>query len=662
MRHRALFACAVLLLASRIGLAQSAGPSLDLRGFHASTDPGAGLYLEPAETPATGEWNAGLWLSYAYRPITLRNAATGKIASDVISHQVTSDLIGNVGIAHRFAFGFDLPVLLLQSGDTIDPRVQRMVSEVPLPGQALGDLGLDGKFTVIRPTGEEFGGFALALQEHFTVPTGDEASYLGEGSVTSETRFLVEYRVVTLGVFGAAGLKLRGSQERYACNATMSDESCLSRFGHELPFGLGFSVKPQIFGVDPGGHLTLYLETHGHLPLSPIGPFDSAAVASLQASVGVRYALRDLSFFAGIETAMIGGIGDARLRAVMAVGFAPRNHDVDGDGIDDDVDECRELPEDKDGFEDRDGCPDADNDDDGVPDTADKCPSEKEDEDGFQDDDGCPDPDNDSDGISDVADKCPNEVGPSNAEPMKNGCPTPDPDGDRIEGAKDKCPDQAEDKDAFQDDDGCPDPDNDGDGISDIADKCPNEKGALASRGCPEVDPDKDTFLGQEDKCPDQPEVWNGIDDDDGCPDADPKGKAQPLIAVKQVPGKGPILTASSAVKFTAANEIEAPSRAILRAISAELLAHPDWSISVGARPSPKGGDSEAKARASAIASTIQRFTRRDKAAAVVDWRDVQAAPRAAEFGIGLLLIAPETPPKAPSPALPSTPTPKPKP
>jgi OOP family OmpA-OmpF porin len=131
--------------------------------------------------------------------------------------------------------------------------------------------------------------------------------------------------------------------------------------------------------------------------------------------------------------------------------------DSDGDGITDDKDKCPNEPEDKDGFQDEDGCPDPDNDGDGVPDTKDKCPLVAEDKDGFQDEDGCPDPDNDGDGILD---------------------------------AKDKCPDEAEDKDGFQDEDGCPDPDNDGDGILDAKDKCPN-----------------------------QPETKNGYQDEDGCPD-----------------------------------------------------------------------------------------------------------------------------------------------
>ncbi len=48
--------------------------------------------------------------------------------------------------------------------------------------------------------------------------------------------------------------------------------------------------------------------------------------------------------------------------------------DRDGDGIYDHQDQCPDKPEDFDGFQDGDGCPDPDNDGDGVPDGRDQCP------------------------------------------------------------------------------------------------------------------------------------------------------------------------------------------------------------------------------------------------------------------------------------------------
>jgi OmpA-OmpF porin, OOP family len=97
--------------------------------------------------------------------------------------------------------------------------------------------------------------------------------------------------------------------------------------------------------------------------------------------------------------------------------------DTDGDGILDKDDKCPNDPEDKDGFQDEDGCPDLDNDGDGILDKDDKCPNDPEDKDGFEDEDGCPDPDNDGDGILDAQDKCPNEPETVNGYQDEDGCP-----------------------------------------------------------------------------------------------------------------------------------------------------------------------------------------------------------------------------------------------
>jgi outer membrane protein OmpA-like peptidoglycan-associated protein len=99
------------------------------------------------------------------------------------------------------------------------------------------------------------------------------------------------------------------------------------------------------------------------------------------------------------------------------------DEDPDKDGIVGAADKCPNQAEDKDGFEDEDGCPDPDNDKDGILDKDDKCPNEAEDKDGFEDDDGCPDADNDKDGIPDDKDKCPNEPETVNNYQDEDGCP-----------------------------------------------------------------------------------------------------------------------------------------------------------------------------------------------------------------------------------------------
>ncbi|MCH2109123.1 MAG: OmpA family protein, partial [Polyangiaceae bacterium] len=123
----------------------------------------------------------------------------------------------------------------------------------------------------------------------------------------------------------------------------------------------------------------------------------------------------------------------------------PAPGDRDGDGFLDPDDRCVDQPENFNGYEDLDGCPDdPDTDGDGITDSKDPCVIEAEDIDGYLDNDGCPDADNDLDGVLDVDDNC------------------------ALEG---------EDPDGYEDKDGCPDLDNDGDQVPDLEDQCPNTPG-----------------------------------------------------------------------------------------------------------------------------------------------------------------------------------------
>ena len=151
-----------------------------------------------------------------------------------------------------------------------------------------------------------------------------------------------------------------------------------------------------------------------------------------------------------------------------------------------------------------------DSDSDLVLDKVDKCPNIPEDIDGFQDSDGCPDYDNDTDGVPDSLDKCPRIAGPAE----NKGCPDMDSDHDGIVNRLDKCRKVAEDKDGFEDDDGCPDYDNDKDGIPDTLDKCPDIAGPAENNGCPDTDSDNDGFVDRLDKCPHNP----GPAETQGCP------------------------------------------------------------------------------------------------------------------------------------------------
>ncbi|MBN2030346.1 OmpA family protein [bacterium] len=179
----------------------------------------------------------------------------------------------------------------------------------------------------------------------------------------------------------------------------------------------------------------------------------------LSSWIGVDIGARYLHLFDQKEDNI--GTGDinngiVEVRVGLGLYFGePR--DSDNDGISDKEDQCPFGPEDYDGFEDDDGCPEIDNDNDGIPDYMDRCPNEMEDLDGFEDADGCPDLDNDGDGIPDIDDLCPDQPEDFDGIEDSDGCPELDSDNDGIPDPMDQCPDQPETFNDYEDDDGCPD-------------------------------------------------------------------------------------------------------------------------------------------------------------------------------------------------------------
>jgi OOP family OmpA-OmpF porin len=614
-------------------------PSLDLREFHPPVDPGGFLYLEPARTPGPWKWNFGAYASYALSPVVLR-APGGDSVAKVISHQASIDYYANVGLGDRWAFGLALPTIVYQTGDDVRGLLP---GSTELRHETIGALAVDLKNTLISPS--ELGGFGLAGLWTLYIPT-DPTSYASDRSWRGEVRALGELDLLAIAVRATAGLRVRGEEQTF-----LRDGTDHARFGHDIPWGVGVTVRPQALGLDRGGHFRWTAEVHGAIAAPP--NFALAAASPVLVGLSARYTTGDFSGLLGVELPANGAVGNPVVRPVLGLGWVPRFEDADDDGIEDDADQCPELAEDKDGVDDQDGCPDIDDgDDDGVSDDQDRCPKEPEDVDDFEDEDGCPDPDNDKDGILDAVDKCPGEAGPKTGD--RPGCPDPDRDHDGVANEKDKCPDQPEDADGFQDDDGCPDPDNDKDGVLDAADACPLEAGepnpaSPDSNGCPRLDHDGDTYDDAADQCPSEPEAFNGVKDADGCPEEKP---GAPLVVIEEVKGQ-------KRVRFRIAprivnDDVDPLTLPSLRALGQILNAHPDWIVAVGARANGHTAEAEQTAlnHAFAVALTLRWLTHRDGAAETVGWGAVKDQPGAAASGLGVLLLAPrEGAAKPPGPA-----------
>jgi outer membrane protein OmpA-like peptidoglycan-associated protein len=439
--------CVLRLAAAAVLLSSSPvlGQGLDDFGLRNNVDV---EHLEPRPLgfPGLGrstnlrwrEWAAGAFVHYANSPLVLFE---GRLqVGEVVRHRLTLDLIGAVGLTDWLEVQAALPIVVFQSGDDGLPT-----GDLPVAG--LKDLRLAAKVSLLdQAAGDPIG---LAIRPDLHLPTGDRDGFLGTGSVRFVPTVLVDRSFAWLwGVHFAASLGLNLRPDADVGNAQIEDE-LVARFGAGLGLPGWERLRPLVF---------LELVTATRLE----SPFAEPEQTPLVGRMGLRMewdrpSNRTWHGTAGLSGGSTRGYGSPDVQLFAGWVFEQRLGDRDGDGIVDRDDACPDTPEDRDGFEDDDGCPEVDFDRDGVPDDVDPCPTDPEDMDGFEDEDGCPESDNDRDGI-------------------------PDPD--------DLCPVEPEDFDGFDDGDGCPEEDTDRDGVPDHLDACPDEQ-----------------------------EVINGVEDDDGCPD-----------------------------------------------------------------------------------------------------------------------------------------------
>ena len=189
--------------------------------------------------------------------------------------------------------------------------------------------------------------------------------------------------------------------------------SPVTEVGPRITYGAGLEI---LFGERVSGIVELFGQSGMSADVTQ-SPLEGELALRIKSESGI-------AFTVGGGAGIIAGVGTPLVRAFAGLAWTkPPENDKDKDGILDEVDECPDDPEDRDDFEDENGCPDPDNDKDGIMDAVDECPYEAEDKDGFEDENGCPDPDNDDDEILDKDDNCPNEKENVNQIEDEDGCP-----------------------------------------------------------------------------------------------------------------------------------------------------------------------------------------------------------------------------------------------
>jgi outer membrane protein OmpA-like peptidoglycan-associated protein len=443
------------------------------------------INVEGASVARHLDWELGLWLGYADDPLVVyalsdRDERLGPL----VARRVGGGLQGSLSLWDRVTFGVSVPLILFQDR----PSEIAGVTSMPLPGLgevAPGDLELAAKLQLLRQSDL---GVDVAVLANLRLPTGGD-DYAGRDGPSFFPGVAVTRRWGGLRLGGNVGLGFVPSSETLNLDVR-----------HELDARLGLAYR---FGDASRGPWEAGGSLAGAVALGQ--PFSERNQSPFEAMAGgTRFFGPHWAIQVGAGLGLSEGYGTPDWRLFVAARYTSSDEDQDGDGVLGARDRCPREAEDRDEFQDADGCPDPDNDADGVPDVADKAPLVPEDRDGFQDDDGMPDPDNDGDDIADAQDRCPLEKETLNAFDDADGCPDdiPDPDGDGLRGSADTCPDAAEDKDGHRDEDGCPDPDNDADGVADASDRCPDQAGVPPNAGCPDADADGDGVVDRLDNCP----------------------------------------------------------------------------------------------------------------------------------------------------------------
>nr|HEX4316783.1 hypothetical protein [Kofleriaceae bacterium] len=357
--------------------AQSAG-NLTLDTFRPAMDSRGYFTVNASQVLGDKDVSFGLGsLDYGHHLLDLSMPAGCKAnsagcTSYTIDNILTATLVGAFGIhvgPAELEFGASVPFVIMNGDrgpDFVDPSGNTNFNEnFGIQGQGLGNIGLHFKTRFLKTSKKPHVG--LGVMASVYLPTASPTdSFLGENKVMAQFMGILDKEIGLQGRFRIAlngGIRLRPSGTvTFTDSDTNSGANDMAgnpipvpvtgrsvTVGNEVPFGLGvaYAIAIQKFDV--------VAELNGSLPLATHENYQP-----LEAIAGVKLYLARNSFLAlgggrGLATDK-GANPDAR--AFISIIFEPNIGDRDGDGIKDDVDQCPDDPEDFDGFQDEDGCPD----------------------------------------------------------------------------------------------------------------------------------------------------------------------------------------------------------------------------------------------------------------------------------------------------------------
>lgn len=352
-----------------LAAAPARGDGFDGQRFQPAVGAAGGLEVERPLVPQHLGFGFGFFLHYEYDAVVDRDRPAG-VTRHVLQHGLTMDFMGSIGLGNIFELAVALPVDAMWTGTDTTFDGQTLHA-----GPGVGDLRLVPKLAwQFGRTNLNYGiGFMLPIG----FPSGDDTAMRGAGGFTIDPTLLAAIGGWRWNFTLNFGFRWRPNGMRVDFTG-----------GKELHFGLAGTfglVRPRPVGLD------LVVEFVGGYQPSALGPGTIAVPMETDAALVIKIG-RSWSIYLGGAAGLDNGLGVPDVRAISGVRYA---HRVPGD----------------DRFK--------DSDHDGIRNLEDRCPDQAEDFDGFEDDDGCPEADNDHDGVLDDDDECPDQAGPRS----NDGCP-----------------------------------------------------------------------------------------------------------------------------------------------------------------------------------------------------------------------------------------------
>jgi outer membrane protein OmpA-like peptidoglycan-associated protein len=349
------------------GVARADG--FDGQRFQPAVGAAGGLEVERPLVPQHLGFGFGFFLHYQYDAVVDRDRPAG-VTRHVLLHGLTMDFMGSIGLGNIFELAVSLPVDAFWSGTPTTFGGQTLDA-----GPGVGDIRLVPKLAW------QFGrtdlNFGIGVMLPVGFPSGDEDALRGAGGFTLDPTLLAAIGGWRWNFTLNFGFRWRPNGK--AVDFTGGKEL---HFGVAGTFGL---VRPRPVGLD------LIVEFNGGYQPSALGGGTIAVPMETDAALVIKIG-RSWSIYLGGGAGLDNGLATPDARFISGVRYAnhvpgdDRFKDSDHDGIRNLEDRCPDTPEDFDGFEDDDGCPEADNDHDGVLDDDDECPDQA----GPRGNDGCP--------------------------------------------------------------------------------------------------------------------------------------------------------------------------------------------------------------------------------------------------------------------------------